>query len=209
MDTRKLDQEIEDQLLKKINELIKDVDAVIVSDFVYGVITPRILQNLNENSANFGTLLIGDLQCSSQVGSVIQFKNFNLICPNEREARIGLQDNESGLETICQKILKKTNCKNLIMKLGSNGFIVFEHDNPEDYRREIFPALSANPLDVAGAGDSLLAIMASGLAASQPLLTTAALSCCMTSLAVEKMGNVPISSLELKNRIVDVFNIDV
>ncbi len=209
LDTRKLDQEIENVLLKKITELIEDVDAVIVSDFVYGVITPKILQKLNELASKLGVLLIGDLQCSSQIGSVIQFENFDLISPNEREARIGLQDNDSGLEAICQKIIKKTNCKNLIMKLGSNGFIIFDQNKPEECRREIFPALSVNPVDVAGAGDSLLAIMAAGLAVKQPILTTAALSCCMTSLAVEKMGNMPISSSELRNRIVDIFNNDI
>ena len=62
-----------------------------------------------------------------------------------------------------------------------------------------FPALSVNPLDVAGAGDSVLAVMATGLASRQAMMPTAALACCMAALAVDTMGNNPISSEKLRN----------
>ena len=66
---------------------------------------------------------------------------------------------------------------------------------------QAFPALSVNPLDVAGAGDSLLALFATGLASGQAMMPTAALACCMAALAVETMGNTPISSLALQNNL--------
>ena len=56
-----------------------------------------------------------------------------------------------------------------------------------------------NPLDVAGAGDSLLALFATGLASGQAMMPTAALACCMTALAVETMGNTPISAAALRS----------
>ena len=79
----------------------------------------------------------------------------------------------------------------LIMKLGSNGFIAYDFNN-DNIINQPFPALSINPIDVTGAGDSLLAVMAVGLSSSQKMMSTAAIACCMTALAVERMGNKPI-----------------
>ena len=66
---------------------------------------------------------------------------------------------------------------------------------------QAFPALSVNPLDVAGAGDSLLALFATGLASGQEMMPTAALACCMAALAVETMGNTPISATALRSNV--------
>ena len=60
------------------------------------------------------------------------------------------------------------------------------------------------PLDVAGAGDSLLALFATGLASGQAMMPTAALACCMAALAVETMGNTPISAAALRSGLQEV-----
>ena len=57
-----------------------------------------------------------------------------------------------------------TFCEKLIMKLGSEGFIVYLKDKNDDIVSQAFPALSVNPLDVTGAGDSLLAVISTSLA---------------------------------------------
>ena len=54
-------------------------------------------------------MLFGDVQCSSQIGSVTRLKDFSILCPNEREARLALQDKDSSLEQLSQKIMKETN----------------------------------------------------------------------------------------------------
>ena len=87
--------------------------------------------------------------------------------------------------------------KQLVMKLGPEGFIAYDRDKDGQIFNQPFPALSVNPLDVAGAGDSLLAAFAVGLASGHKLMPTAALACCMASIAVETMGNTPINSSSL------------
>ena len=83
------------------------------------------------------------------------------------------------------------------MKIGSEGFIAYDQQKKGSILSQSFPALSVNPIDVTGAGDSLLAIMATALSSGQMLMPTSALACCMTSIAVETMGNTPISSSDL------------
>lgn len=198
-----LDRDIEDKLIKKIELLSPHVQGVVVSDFVYGVVTQKLLDALQRLSSKYGLLLFGDLQCSSQIGSVERFKNFSLLCPNEREARLALKDKDIGLELLSQRLVERTNTNRLVMKLGSDGFIAYDRDDSGERNSQPFPALSVNPVDVAGAGDSLLAVMATGLASGQKMMVTAALGCCMSALAVETMGNTPISRDALRNKLLE------
>ena len=72
---------------------------------------------------------------------------------------------------------------------------------------QAFPALVANPIDVTGAGDSLLAVMAIGLSVGENIFCTSAIACCQAALAVKSMGNVPIKLNDLKNEIIKIMDI--
>ena len=127
-------------------------------------------------------------------------KDFTLLCPNEREARIAMQDKETGIEILSQKLINITKSENLIMKSGSNGFIVYER-NGVKFNSQSFPALSVNPVDVTGAGDTLLSIMAVGIASGNSVMVSSAIACCACKIAVQTMGNNPISPILLKTQI--------
>ena len=49
-------------------------DAIVISDFAYGVITPKIIASIKSCSVKYSLPIIGDLQCSSQVGSILNSK---------------------------------------------------------------------------------------------------------------------------------------
>ena len=141
------------------------------------------------------------MQCSSQVGQITKFKDFDFISPNEKEARIALQDNKSGIEAISKNLMKITNAKNLMVKLGNEGLIIYETGIDGKVNSQSFPALSANPIDVMGAGDSILASMAVGLASGSSIMKASAIACCIASLAVEQMGNKPITLDKLRRKL--------
>ena len=205
LEDHNLDTTVENQVIAQLERLAPKAKGIVVSDFVYGVVTPRILEVVQRLAIENNLLLFGDLQCSSQVGSVTRFEGFSLLCPNEREARLALQDKDSGLEQLSRQLLQITKSERLVMKLGSEGFIAYDRSPNGQLRSQPFPALSVNPLDVAGAGDSLLALFATGLASGQGMMPTAALACCMASLAVETMGNTPISGSVLRNGLNEFF----
>ena len=197
LEDHSLDKKTEDKLINKLEEISKKANGIVISDFVYGVITSRVLKKVHYLAKKYNLKLFGDLQCSSQVGSITKFKNFSLLCPNEREARISMQDKESGLELLSNNLISETNCERLIMKLGADGFIAYDRNNSGKLMSQSFPSLSVNPVDVAGAGDSLLSVMAAGLTSNQSMMNTAALGCFLASIAVETMGNVPIKREDL------------
>ena len=204
LEEHSLDREIEEKIILQLRKYASSCDGIIISDFVYGVITKKIIQEIKDLSVKYKLMIFGDVQCSSQIGDITNFKDFSLLCPNEKETRIALKDNVSGLEKLSQKIIKITNTKRLIMKLGADGFIAYDNSGSR-IKTQSFPALSVNPLDVAGAGDSLLAVMAIGLSSNQTLISTSAIGCCMASIAVETMGNSPISKEKLIEKLINVF----
>ncbi|MDC3094877.1 PfkB family carbohydrate kinase [Prochlorococcus sp. AH-716-M09] len=195
---------IEEKIIKILEKLAPNANGIIVSDFVYGLITERILKKLSELASKHGLMLFGDLQCSSQVGHVTKFINYDLLSPNEKEARIALQDKESGLEALAQKLFKKTNCMRLVMKLGANGLIAYDK-SLKKMNSQSFPALSTNPIDVSGAGDSLLSVMAVGLACKESMMVSAAIGACRAAMAVDTIGNYPISKEVLKEKVNQIF----
>lgn len=206
LEQHNLDAAIEEQVIARLEELAPDAQGIVVSDFVYGVVTPRVLAVVQELARRHRLQLFGDLQCSSQVGSITRFQHFSLLCPNERELRLALQDKDSGLESLSQKLLHESHCERLVVKLAADGFIAYDRDAFGQMLSQPFPALSVNPLDVAGAGDSVLAVMATGLASRQAMMPTAALACCMAGLSVETMGNTPISAESLRNSLEEVLS---
>tara|TARA_Y100001978_G_scaffold199087_1_gene212715 strand:+ start:4078 stop:5577 length:1500 start_codon:yes stop_codon:yes gene_type:complete len=197
---------IESELIDKLRYSCADSDGIVVSDFVYGVITERILKELKIIANEKNIPLFGDIQCSSQIGSVTKFKGFSVLTPNEREARIALRDKDCGLEKLSQKLIEITNCQKLIMKLGAEGFIAYDNIDPSRVVSQPFPALSVNPLDLSGAGDSILALISLGLSSKEEFMKIAALASCISSIAVETMGNTPISANKLREKLQEILS---
>ena len=67
------------------------------------------------------TFAAADSQVATRWGNITEFKNFDLVTPNEREARFSIADQDSTIRTLAGTIQKQTNCKNIILKLGSRG----------------------------------------------------------------------------------------
>jgi len=199
----KISAEIEQKIIDKLTVLAPNIDGILVSDFIYGVITQNILDFIIKLSKQFNIKLYGDLQCSSQAGKVSKFRDFDLITPTEKESRIALDDNESGVEWVATTLLKNTNSKNMLMKLGSDGFIAYSKNLID---RQDFPALSVNPVDVTGAGDSLFAVMSVSLSSGANLIEASVIGTCMASLAVKDIGNTPITNDRLNQYIYEVLH---
>ena len=87
------------------------------------------------------------------------------------------------------------------MKIGSQGFIAYQGGNNSDLTKQHFPALSSNPVDVTGAGDSLISCMAVAISSGVSLMDASVIGTFISSIAVESIGNKPISSNTLKNKI--------
>lgn len=192
-----VDETIEAKIIEAVASNIRNLDCLILSDFVYGVVTPKVVREVSELAKTNNVRLFGDLQCSSQIGNVLKFRGFDMIFPTEREARLALENKDDSLEFVSRRLLEESLCKNLVIKLGKDGLVAYERHDGDSVISEHFPALSVSPVDVAGAGDSLLATMALAIGAGASVMEASALGSIVASCAVERMGNVPVSKNDL------------
>lgn len=183
---------IEDQVIDRLYKVAVEADGILISDFVYGCVTPKILNVVRQLAKKHDLKIFGDVQCSSQLGNILEFKEFNLITPTEREARISLGNKDDGIEVLANSLMSETLTKNMVLKLGGEGFITYMKNSNGSIFREHFPALVVNPIDVTGAGDSLLAALAVGLCSNANMFEAAAIGNCVASLSVSIIGNKPI-----------------
>lgn len=196
-----LNEDIENKIIAKIEEKLPTVNGILICDFLYGVITEKVLEFIKRISKKNNIPLYCDLQCSSQIGSILKFSGAELICPTEREARLSIGAKDDGLEWVANTVLERTGAKNIIMKLGSDGFIAYDRQDSSFVNRQSFPALCDNPVDVTGAGDALLAALAVGMSSGSSLMQASAIATSMAALSVESLGNKPIDLQALKGKI--------
>ena len=200
-----IDQEKEKEIIDYIESSIDNLDGIIVSDFSYGILTPAILDYISALALKNKLKIFGDSQTSSQIGDILKFMNYFLIKPTEKEARIALDDKYNGLEKLGNDLVKKTGVKNAVISLGPEGFISFmPTENDRFIKTQHFPALNPYPIDVVGAGDSMLASFAVSSCAGADLIEASAISAVVSSIAVGKMGNVPVSISEIKEFLKDL-----
>jgi rfaE bifunctional protein kinase chain/domain len=188
-----LSKSIENKVMMKISNMLPKINGILVSDFSYGVVTQSILDGLKKAARDFRVPIYGDAQSSSQLGDILRLRDFDIIFPTEKEARLALNDRGSGLETIAKKLISATKIKNLVLKMGSEGFVLYRVESDGFISREHIPALSVNPIDVAGAGDSLMAAISGCYSAGENLVTASIVGACVAAQATETMGNIPVS----------------
>lgn len=194
-----IDKSVEDRVVQAILDVASQVNVIVVSDFVYGVVTPRVIEAVQEIQRERQVITLADLQCSSQVGDVGKFQDMSVLCPTEREARIALGARSEGIEWVATTLMAATNSGRMVLKLGQDGFVSYERQSADFIGREHFPALSTSPLDSTGAGDALLATLASALGSGASLMEASALGAVVAAIAVETVGNRPIEPQEIES----------
>lgn len=164
-------------LLSNISDTYK---IIVVSDYGKGTITKSILDYLTETKRK---ILIDPKKRNYEY-----YKNIYLITPNKKEAEelseIRITD-EKDVVKAGLKIIQKTNSQNLLITLGSRGMVLFEKQG------EIIthlPALARNVYDVTGAGDTVMASIALGLAKGISLLESCVFANICAGIVVSKLG---------------------
>lgn len=197
LEEQDVNPDIERQIIDAVEAEIKHIQFIVISDFVYGVITEHILENIVRLAKENEVKIFGDVQSSTQVGNILKLKDLDMIFPTEKEARIALRNKDDSLEYLSREILEISRCSDLVIKLGKDGLIAYMRGESSVIESEHFPALNENAVDVAGAGDSLLASMSLSICAGANVMEASAIGSMVASCAVGRIGNVPVTKKEL------------
>ena len=198
-------QPISESIKNKIKKFIlscKKNDAVIFSDFRHGIFNKGSIEFFVKTISK-KVIKIADSQVASRWGNITEFKNFDLITPNEREARFSLADQDSSISHLSQKLLEKTKCKNLILKLGNKGLFSVSK-NKKDEQSFHISSFANRVVDPVGSGDALLAYSTLGFLASHSLVEASIIGAIAAACECEVDGNIPISFDNIIKKINDI-----
>jgi D-beta-D-heptose 7-phosphate kinase/D-beta-D-heptose 1-phosphate adenosyltransferase len=173
-------------------------DAVVVSDYGYGILSRRTIARLAEAQARAPRIVVVDskaLAAYRQVGVTAVKPNFA-----EALALLGEQgprpagERAEAIARGGRRLLEATGAQIAAVSLDTDGAVFFERGSPP-YRTYARPTAHAR---AAGAGDTFVAALGLALAAGGDLAAAAELASAAANVVVGKDGTAICSALELR-----------
>jgi rfaE bifunctional protein kinase chain/domain/rfaE bifunctional protein nucleotidyltransferase chain/domain len=163
-----------------------DADCIVFSDFRHGIFSKATIKNFI-NAMPKETFSVADSQVASRWGNITEFKGFDLITPNEKEARFALADQDSNIGNLATNTKEAASAKNIILKLGERGVFFLENGLP--YSVDSF---AVNIKDAVGSGDALLAYATLTMLAAKSLPMACIIGSMAAACECELDGNIPV-----------------
>jgi D-beta-D-heptose 7-phosphate kinase / D-beta-D-heptose 1-phosphate adenosyltransferase len=199
--TAPIDGLIQEQLMRSLTLAHAECDAVIISDYNYGVLTRAVIEHISA------------LQHERPIPLVIDSKRLPLyraleptaIKPNYREALAllgkapsqDLADRAESLGEAGPQILERTGARIACVTLDADGALVFERGKPA-FRTY---ATCRRPAHASGAGDTFVAAIALALASGADATTAAEIASAAASIAAGKSDTSYCTRQELDDQI--------
>ena len=193
LDNTPISSKIADQIEEKIAS--KEVDCVVFSDFRHGIFNRTTISQL-AGAISHGVFKVADSQVASRWGNITEFKGFDLVTPNEREARFALADQDSNIGQLASFVKEAAHCKHVILKLGPRG-IFFLNDS----LYHSVDSFSKDIKDAVGTGDALLAYATLTLLATGSLVEACIIGSIAAACECEYDGNIPIEPKDVLEKL--------
>ncbi len=196
---RQLDTEEEISVLSVVDNLIGHVNVCILSDYAKGVLTPRICNRVIQKAQANNIPVVVDpkgIRFDKYIGAAV-------ITPNLDEAKIAASaidgainidcETNKGIETLGMILAAHYQSAFLVTR-GEKGMSLIQQGQPSVH----ISAQARQVYDVTGAGDTVIAVLALGLAAGLGLETSARLANSAAGTVVSKLGTATVSLEELQ-----------
>jgi D-beta-D-heptose 7-phosphate kinase/D-beta-D-heptose 1-phosphate adenosyltransferase len=182
---------VEARIIETAKAAISEADALVVSDYDKGVVTPAILAAILPLAYGRIPVLV-----DPKIRNFDSYKPATLVTPNHHEAlRLtnSEEDTDEGLTTAAHKIRQRLSCDAVLITRGDRGMMLVEGDQDpvcvETAAREVF--------DVTGAGDTVIATLATAMAAGASMKEAAVLANHAAGIVVGKLGTATANAEEV------------
>ena len=188
-----LPPEIIDQLKNFIDDRINDFDAVIVSDYSKGMISRTLTDHLRKKMSSGKKI---PLIVDPKPGHSDFFRQASIITPNNLEAQlmsgVEIRDDDSLLRA-ASRLHEILDCEAVLITRGEKGMALLERN------QSIFtiPTVAREVYDVTGAGDTVAASLALGLASGLNYAEAATVANFAAGIVVGKVGTATADLEEL------------
>lgn len=186
--------EVEPVVLETLKRLDPLVDAWLISDYNYYLVTDRIVERMVEIAGE--KIVVADSRY--RIGL---FHGMRCVTPNESEAESAagrLIGSDREAREIGWSLLSRLDAESLLLTRGNKGVILFEKSG---MMNEIPIIGDEEVVDVSGAGDTVAATITLALVAGATSLEAAKLANCAAGVVVMKSGAATCSTEELRSRL--------
>ena len=181
----------------RLDAALRTCDAVLVSDYGAGVVTPALVRHVRRTLRARKGRRIPVLLDSRY--DLQRYEGVTASTPNEAEveAMLGVRigDDARVLEKAGRAVLDQTRTEAVLITRGGRGMALFERDRPT-VRIPIYG--SDEIADVTGAGDTVIATVTQAVAAGASMEDAARLANYAGGLVVMKRGTATVSRAELR-----------
>ena len=183
----------EDALVARLTALAERADGILVSDYGYGSVTPRVFERIRSIARRTGAVVTVDSRYH-----LVRFVGVTAATPNEAELEQlagGPADDELSVEKAGRQLLERLEARYLLVTRGSRGMALLERDGATSF----IPIHGTDEIaDVTGAGDTVISTFTLALACGAPALDAAGLANVAGGLVVMKRGTATVSPSELR-----------
>jgi D-glycero-beta-D-manno-heptose-7-phosphate kinase len=182
--------DVEGRVLGEIATHARRAAAIVISDYVKGCITRKVVQTAIASAAPGVPVLV-----DPKIPHIDYYAGTTLVTPNHHEAeiasnmRIRSQDEARGA---ARQFRTRAQCAAVLMTRGDQGMWLLS-DESEGH----LPSAAREVADVTGAGDTVIATMAVMLAAGASMSEAARLANEAAGLSVARFGPATVSLVEL------------
>ncbi len=186
-----VDAQTESRIIAAVKTALAGAQALVISDYDKGVVTPRVLAEVLPAAYGRMPVLI-----DPKIRNFDSYHPATLVTPNHHEALrlANLEENSDGaLQTAAQMIRARVGCDAVLITRGDRGMMLFEGE-----RDPVHVATAAREVyDVTGAGDTVIATLAAALAAGASMTEAAVLANQAAGIVVGKLGTATASAEEV------------
>lgn len=191
------DSQMTQRLRERARELARESEAIVLSDYNYGVAGDEMAQAMREAGVTRRLPVLVDSRFE-----LSRFQGFTSATPNEDEVEQLLAKDSrafANLQSAGEHLREKLGYRALLITRGGHGMILLE-DGVEPLH--INAVGGHDPVDVTGAGDTVIATYSLALAADASFSDAARLANHAGGIVVMKRGTAAVSPGELEHSII-------
>ena len=177
-----INQQSQDKLLSTYNSMLNGYDAVLLSDYGKGVLTPELTQALIQRANKLNIKVLIDPKGLDYS----KYRGAYLLTPNKKEAseatQITINNNESLARAIAQ-LKQVCELEVSLITLSEQGVAIFDNE------LRIHPTVAREVYDVTGAGDTVLASLGFALSCGYDIDQAVEFSNLAAGVVVGKIGS--------------------
>lgn len=186
-----IDEGLQDEILASLKHKMRGFDAVILSDYAKGLLTPKLTKSIIKLAKSESKAVLVDPKGSDYS----KYQNATLLTPNKSEAQVATQiriNDDDSLKKAMKKLQKECKLDICLVTLSEEGIAILDKN-----KLIKSPTIAKEVYDVTGAGDTVIAALAFGLSGGLNIYEACDFANAAAAVVIGKIGSASANFSEI------------